>query len=141
MIESFQKFKNEGCNLSETFQYWDRFIALVAILRNLVKADHEGDWNLPLHTVQCILPFFALFDCLNYLQCCSLYLEDMRHLPETAPGIHQAFLQSQFVAKRTPRKFRAVVADQSLEQTISHRRVVVVSLVVRGRKTLLLNGR
>ena len=21
MIESFQKFKNEGCNLSETFQY------------------------------------------------------------------------------------------------------------------------
>ena len=37
IIESFQKFKNESCNLSETFQYWDRFIALVAILRNLVR--------------------------------------------------------------------------------------------------------
>ena len=36
-IKSFQKFKNEGCNLSKTFQYWDRFIALVAILRNLVE--------------------------------------------------------------------------------------------------------
>ena len=43
MIESFQKFKNEGCKLSETFQYWDRFIALVALLKNLVRADHEGD--------------------------------------------------------------------------------------------------
>ena len=39
MIESFQKLKNEGCKLSETFQYWDRFIALVAILRNPVRAD------------------------------------------------------------------------------------------------------
>ena len=28
MIESFQNFKNESCNLSKTFQYWDRFIAL-----------------------------------------------------------------------------------------------------------------
>ena len=67
IIESFQKFKNEGCNLSETFQYWDRFIALVAILRILVRADREGDWNLHLHTVQCILPCFALFDCVNKL--------------------------------------------------------------------------
>ena len=119
MIESFQKFKNEGCNLRETFQYWDRFIALVAILRNLVRADHEGDWNLHLHTVQCILPFFALFDCVNYLRCFSLYLEDMQHLPETAPEIQQAFLRSQFVAQRTTGKFKAVAADQSLEQTIN----------------------
>ena len=43
MIESFQKYKNEGCKLSETFKYWDRFIALVALLKNLVRADHEGD--------------------------------------------------------------------------------------------------
>ena len=43
----------------------------------------------------------------------------MRLLPETAPGIYQAFLQGQFVVKRTPGKFKAVAADQSLEQTIN----------------------
>ena len=26
MSESFQNFKNEGLNLSEIFQYWDRFM-------------------------------------------------------------------------------------------------------------------
>ena len=92
MIESFKNFKNEGCNLSEIFQYWDRFIALVAILRNLVRADREGDLNLHLHTVQCILPFFALFDCVNYLRLCSLCLDDRQRLPEKAPRTHQAFL-------------------------------------------------
>ena len=42
----------------------------------------------------------------------------MLRLPETAPRIYQAFLQGQFVVKRTPWKFKAVAADQSLEQTI-----------------------
>ena len=119
MIESFQNFKNEGCNLSETFQYLEMFIALVAISRNLVSADREGGWNLHLHTVQCMLTFFALFDCVNYLRWCSLYLEDMRRLSETAPGIYWAFLQGQLVVKRTPGKFKDVAADISLEQTIN----------------------
>ena len=119
MIESFQNFKNEGCKLSKTFQYRDRFIAIVAILRNLVRADHEGDWNRHSHTVQYILPFFSLFDSVNYMRWYSLYLEDMWRLPETAPGIHQAFLQCQFVVKRTPGKLKSVAADQSLEPTIN----------------------
>ena len=42
----------------------------------------------------------------------------MRRLPETAPGIHQALLQGQFAVKKTPRKFKSVAADKSLEQTI-----------------------
>ena len=43
----------------------------------------------------------------------------MQRLPETAPRIHQAFLQGQTVVKSTPGKFKAVAADQSLEQTMN----------------------
>ena len=43
----------------------------------------------------------------------------MLRLPETAPRIYQAFLQGQFVVKRTPGMFKDVAADQSLEQTIN----------------------
>ena len=77
----------------------------------------EGDWNRHLTAGQSILNIFALFDCVNYLQWCPLYLEDMRSLLETAPDIHQAFLQCQYVVKRTPVKFKTVGADQSLKQT------------------------
>ena len=42
----------------------------------------------------------------------------MWRLPETAPGIYQAFVQGQFMVKRFPGKFKAVAADQSLEQII-----------------------
>ena len=117
MVEAFNKYRKEGCNLSETFKYWDTFIALVALLRNLVRADRDGDLNLHLNTIQSILPYFALFDCVNYLRWCSLYVEDS--LPETAPKIHQSFIEGKFVVKRTPGNFKAIAADQCLEQTIN----------------------
>ncbi|KAH3704725.1 hypothetical protein DPMN_079787 [Dreissena polymorpha] len=43
----------------------------------------------------------------------------MRRLQDTAPDIHSNFMKGMFVVKRTSGKFRAVVADQSLEQTIN----------------------
>ena len=79
----------------------------------------SGDWNRQLIAVQGILTSFALFDCVNYLQWCPLYLQDMRSLLGNAPEIHQVSLQDQFVVKRTPVKFKTVAADQSLEQTIN----------------------
>ena len=80
MIESFQNFKNDSCNLSETFQYLDRFIALVPILRNLVRADREWDWNLHLHTVQCIF--------------CSLWLCELLAMVFPMPGGYAAFTRN-----------------------------------------------
>ena len=58
----------------------------------------------------------------------------MRYLPETAPGINQAFLKGQFVVKRTPRKFKAVAADQSLEQTINWSQKSSVGIIGSSRK-------
>ena len=67
-----------------------------------------------------------------------LYLEDMRRLPEMAPGIHQAFLQGQFVVKRTPGKFTALAADQSLEQTINLSQKSSGSIIGSTRKKDLI---
>ena len=69
-------------------------------------------------------------------------MEDMQRLPETATGIHQAFLQGQFVVKRTPGMFKAVTADQSLEQTINWSQKSIGGIIGSTRKKAsLLNGR
>ena len=70
-------------------------------------------------TVNEILPYFAVFDCIDYLRWGSVYLEDMKMLPKIAPEVHKQFLEGQFVVKRTHGKFNSVAADQSLEQTIN----------------------
>ena len=40
-----------------------------------------------------------------------LYLEDMYKLPDTTPGVYQAFIGSKFLVKRTHGNFNAVGAD------------------------------
>ena len=97
MRDDFKDFKEDMCKKSETFAYWDIFVHMTALLRDLIRADREGNWNLHLHTLQQILPLFASCDRTNYLRWASLYLEDMRLLPQTAPEVHASFMAGKFV--------------------------------------------
>ena len=81
-------------------------IDLVSLLKNLVRADREGNWVLHITAVQDVLSYFASIDYISYLTWCSVYLEDMKHLPDTASEIYEAFLKVKFVVKRTPGPFR-----------------------------------
>ena len=44
LIDDFNAFRSERCEVSETFASWDRFVKMVSILRDLVRADREGTW-------------------------------------------------------------------------------------------------
>jgi hypothetical protein len=57
---------------SKTFAYWDQFIEMVQLAKDIVRADREGEWHLHLHSVEAVLPYFAVFDSSNYLRWCSL---------------------------------------------------------------------
>ena len=119
LMADFKNFIQDGRSKNETFQYWDNFIEIVHKLQNLIRSDREGNWPLHLDTVQDLLGLFAAMDATNYLRWCSLYLEDMRRLPETAPEVHESFVKGSFVVKRTKGNFKAVGMDMCLEQTIN----------------------
>ncbi|KAJ8050924.1 hypothetical protein HOLleu_04307 [Holothuria leucospilota] len=97
---NFDQFIDDARSSNETFKYWDTFIYLIQKVENLVRADRDGDLALHLQAVKALLPIFAAFDSTNYLRWCSLYLKDMYKLPDTAPGVYQAFIADhQQVAK------------------------------------------
>ena len=70
-------------------------------------------------TIEELFPIFAAFDATNYLRWCSLYLEDMKRLPSTAPDIHGSFCDGKFVVKHTTGRYKYFGADMALEQTIN----------------------
>ena len=119
LFQDFEEFKKERKAESKTFFYWDRFIEMVRLAKDLVRADREGNWHLHLQSVEAILPYFAAFDSINYLRWCSLYLEDMKKLPKTAPVVHDNFTAGHFIVKRSSIPFSAVAADMCLEQAIN----------------------
>ena len=73
LIKDFDEFRCQSSAASETFSYWDQFVSMVAVLKDLVRTDREGDWKLHLQSVQSVLPLFAGCDRVNYFRWASLY--------------------------------------------------------------------
>ena len=60
--EAFKNHKIEMATKSETFAFWNNFVTMVALLRDLVRADRVGNWALHLNSLQQILPLFVTCD-------------------------------------------------------------------------------
>lgn len=119
LIKDLNTFVHSHSSTNENFKFWTQFISMMEVVFDLLRADREGLWGLHLDAVQRALYLFAAFDSTNYLRWCSVYLEDMRHLPNTAPSVHEEFSKGNFSIKEKPGCFTAVAGDQKLEQSIN----------------------
>lgn len=88
---------------------------LVSILLRFTRALREGDWKLFLSSFAEMLPWFAVFDHVNYTRWGVIFLADMHLLPQTAPEVHKAFENGDFVTKESKNKFNQIPDDQALE--------------------------
>ena len=69
--ERFENFSSSCKNMSEVCRYWEGFLEIVSILKALIAADREGDWQAHLQAMQNLLPVFRECDSVNYLRYAS----------------------------------------------------------------------
>ena len=93
---------------------------MVLLLLKFIRAEREDDWELHLNaTTEMIPPFFAM-DRLNYSRWLPMYIMDMRHLHETAPGVHNEFVTGNHtVSRSTSQSFNQVWTNMALEQSVN----------------------
>lgn len=75
LYKGFQKFNSDCAMKSEMCRYWDTFLYLVNLLKLLIAADRNGDWDSHLQAIQKLLPVFREFNSINYLRYASWYLK------------------------------------------------------------------
>ena len=120
-MSTLRKFKTFGKENSDSFMFWEVYLTMVHILLNYVRAERDGIWDLHLSSVAQMLPYFFGFDRINYSRWISVYLADMRLLPQTAPAVHNEFVKGNYPVKQTSNsKFNQVWTDMGIEQTINH---------------------
>ena len=120
LIDDLKTFINTRSSTNENFRFWCQFLTQHEITLDLLRADREGLWHMHLDAMQRPLYEFAAWDSTNYLRWGTVYLEDARSLPDTAPSVFRNFSEGQsFSIKDTPGRFSAVGGDQKLEQTIN----------------------
>ena len=116
--EEFETFSKTCFARSEICRHWDGILTLIGLLKDLVAADREGNWEGHLQVIEKLLPVFLMSGSINYLQYGSWYLEKTRKLPHEHPEVYKHFQEGKFVVKTNAENFKAVAADMKLEQSI-----------------------
>ncbi len=87
--QDFLEFEKECEAKSELCKFFGVWLQLVAVIKNAVVSDREGNWNLLVATVEDSMPIFAECDSMNYLRHGSWYLEQIKVLEFTHPELYR----------------------------------------------------
>ena len=115
LLSAVDKFSNKCSVESEQCKYWENYLRIINTIKNLVRADREGDFLLHIKTVEELLPIFLGGDSINYLRSGSFYLELFKNLKNTHKDLYFAFLRGDFVVKTNIGRLSAVAPDMKLE--------------------------
>lgn len=128
-------FDAEQCEKSELCKYFSLFVRMVSLVKNLVTADREGNWNLHVETVSQIVAIFHVFNCVHYQRYGAWYLERIKKLEVDNPFLYEKFMKGHFVVRDKEGKFNSVAPDMKLEQTIQRSKKSSKGIVGQTRKS------
>jgi len=66
IMETIERFKQKGREMSVTFQLWLNCLEAGDILLKLLRADHTADFEMHLDAVYNTIPYFFMAGCTNY---------------------------------------------------------------------------
>ena len=101
--------------VSPTSQYWRDYMKMTSLLLQFIRAERIGDWKLHTDTVVKMLPWFAIHDHTNYTRWLSVYIADIKGLPDCHPDVFSEFSNGNFVVSQNKNKFSQISTDQALE--------------------------
>lgn len=89
-------------------------------MKKFIAAERMGNWELHLHCIETMIPFYHAAGHFNYAKSSRLYLQDMYHLRETMdPDEYEKFTKNGFfTARRSNNFFAGNFSDQTIEQTL-----------------------
>ena len=91
---------------------------MITILREVLRAESLGIWDLHLNMIRNILPIFAAAGHDNYVKSAYLYLQKMMQLESDHPDVYLAFKRGNFVIRRSNRYWGGLSTDLIIEQVL-----------------------
>lgn len=91
---------------------------MIELLRTFIKAERTGDWDLSLHSLQQMLPYFAAAGHNLYLKSVYAYIQMMCKLQESNPDVYYAFKSGYHVIRRSDRYWAGLSSDLVIEQVL-----------------------
>ncbi|XP_031784033.1 uncharacterized protein LOC116417072 [Nasonia vitripennis] len=115
-MKQIEEFQKRGPTAQLWIQYWD----MLAIVKNFIKAERSGNWDLHLKCIEQMIPYFHASGHNNYAKSAHLYLQDMLTLKDVMDE-HQFELfttKGYFTIRRSDKFWCGVWSDMTIEQVL-----------------------
>ena len=132
-IKTERTGKIETLASNRTASLWLQYSEMVELLRNFIRAERTGNWDLHLQAVFNMLPYFAAAGHNLYVKSAHLYLQSMHQLQNTHPDVYDAFKNGHHVIRRSDRFWAGLSSDLVIEQVLM-RSLKSSGGMTRGRK-------
>jgi hypothetical protein len=103
---------------SRTAALWISYMYTVSTVRDFIRADRLGLWELHLQALQNSLPVFVAAGLHNYVKSAYLYLQNMLQLKHTNLEVHNIFDKGNFVIRGSDRPWAGLPPDLIIEQVL-----------------------
>ena len=96
-----ESLKSKLCSLqsSRTASLWLQYLDMIDILRNFIKAQRIGNWELHLQSLSDMLPYLSASGHNHYTRCVWIYLQQMSKLEDEHPTVYRHFIQGLHVVR------------------------------------------
>lgn len=127
----FQWIENKR-QTSPQFRYWITVMELESILLQFVKCVRNADIDQYVKVMEQMCPWYLITDHTHYGRWLTVFLLDLKHLPEKHPAIYREFKRGHFTSRKSNKNFSCISDDHMHEQ---NNKIVKESATLLGRFT------
>ncbi len=114
---------------ARTGKIWIQYMQMVSLMRQFIKAERTGNWELHLKSLMEMLPYYAAAGHNNYMKSAYLYIQNMLELKNSHPQIDKLFRSGFHVIRRSDRFWAGLSTDLVIEQEFMRNMKVAGNLV------------
>ncbi|CAG9818117.1 unnamed protein product [Phaedon cochleariae] len=134
VMEKFDAALNQCERNGPTAKLWIQYFKMVILLKQFLEAERSGNWELHLHTLKRMLPFFHVAGHFLYAKSGHLYLQDMQDLHTRMPAkdFQKFTAEGYFTIRRSDKFWSGIMSDQAVEQTLNREAKIPGGMFQRG---------
>ena len=133
LLKMFDQLKERLRLHSRTSKLWLYYMDCISIIKQFIRAERCGHWELHLDALDKMINLFAATGHLNYAKSARLHLQQMRELETTYPDVYHSFKNMGYHTVRRSDKYYAGLSTDLIIEQVLMRALKSSGGITRGR--------
>lgn len=118
LLQRLEEYKNDLSSCSRTAKLWLQYLEYMQIVKDFIRSERTGDFNLYLYSISRMINLFAATAHIHYAKSARLHLQNMLNLNESHPWVHDQFTKGFHTIRRSDKFWAGLWSDLIIEQVM-----------------------